>query len=225
MSSNLLFCAYRTWAIDVYEYIKQQYSKKFNFHLVRNQASLESSITEGFRPDYIICIGWSWIIPSDITEKFKVVGIHPSDLPNYAGGSPLQHQISEGIVNTKNSLFRLNNELDSGPILAKVNLSLTGSIDDIFKNLTKTSIELISLLIEDKIEFLSEPGQQVINRRKRLTEKDGELTIEKLQEMSVLELYNFLRCRMHPYPNAYLEDKTGKLYFSEIIFQPKKEAK
>ena len=225
MSSNLIFCAYREWAIDVYEEIKLQYSNNFNFYLVKDQSSLESLINEGLRPDYIICIGWSWIIPVNITKKIKVVGIHPSDLPNYAGGSPLQHQISEGITNTKNTLFELNSEIDSGPILAKVDLSLAGNMDDIFKNLTRSSTELIKLLLENKIQYVNLDNQRVINRRKRLTEKDGELTLEKLHKMSALTLYNFIRCRVYPYPNAYLEDDSGRVYFSGVDFDHKKDSK
>jgi len=223
MSSNLIFCAYREWAIDVYEEIKEQYCNKFDFYIAKNQSSLESLITGGLRPDYIICIGWSWIIPSDITKNIKVVGIHPSDLPSYAGGSPLQHQISEGIISTKNTLFELNSEIDSGPILAKVNLSLAGNLDDVFKNLAKTSTELIKLLLDDKIEYLHLQEEHVVKQRKRLTEKDGELTIEKLHKMSALDLYNFIRCRVYPYPNAYLEDDSGKICFSGVEFHQKED--
>lgn len=225
MLRNIIFCAYREWAIDVYEEIKSQFSNKFSFYLAKDQSNLESLIDEGLTPDYIICIGWSWIIPAKITKKIKVVGIHPSDLPNYAGGSPLQHQISEGITKTKNTLFELNSEIDSGPILAKVNMSLSGNMNDIFNNLTKSSTELVKLLLEDKVHNKDLNNQLVIKRQKRLTEKDGELTFEKLSKMSALDLYNFIRCRVYPYPNAYLEDDSGRIYFLGVDFDHKEESK
>lgn len=225
MSSNIIFCVYREWAIDVYEVIKPQFSNNFSFYLAKDRSSLESLIDEGLRPDYIICIGWSWIIPARITKKFKVVGIHPSDLPNYAGGSPLQHQISEGLTETKNTLFELNSEIDSGPILAKVDISLSGNMNDILKNLTKSSTELVKLLLENKVHNNGFENRRVIKRRKRLTEKDGELTFERLSKMSALDLYNFIRCRVYPYPNAYLEDDSGRLYFSGVDFDHKEDSK
>jgi len=218
MSSDIIFCAYREWAIDVYKQIKLQFSNNFSFYLAEDQSKLESLINEGLTPDYIICIGWSWIIPAKITKKIKVVGIHPSDLPNYAGGSPLQHQITEGITKTKNTLFQLNSEIDSGPILAKVDLSLSGNMNDILNNLTSSSTELVKLLLENKVHNVELDNQLIIRRRKRLTEKDGELTLEKLNKMSALELYNFIRCRVYPYPNAYLEDDSGRIYFSSVDF-------
>ena len=221
MTSKLIVCAYRDWAVNVYEAINLKYKNRFDFYLVKNQSSLEYLVSEGLAPDYIICIGWSWIIPDAITKNNKVVGIHPSDLPNYSGGSPLQHQISEGVIDTKNTLFELNNEIDSGPILAKASLSLAGSIDEVFINLTKSSIELIELLLEGKIEHINLQKGKMIKNRKRLTEKDGELTTEKLSQMSALELYNFIRCRVYPYPNAYIEDDSGKIYFSNVNFDHK----
>jgi len=221
MTSKLIFCAYRDWAVNVYEAINLKYKNRFDFYLAKNQSSLEYLVYEGLAPDYIICIGWSWIIPDAITKNNKVVGIHPSDLPNYSGGSPLQHQISEGVIDTKNTLFELNNEIDSGPILAKASLSLAGSIDEVFINLTKSSIELIELLLEGKIEYIKLQKGKMIKNRKRLTEKDGELTTEKLSQMSALELYNFIRCRVYPYPNAYIEDDSGKIYFSNVNFDHK----
>ena len=50
--------------------------------------------------------------------------MHPSDLPKYAGGSPIQHQIINGVINSKATLFEVTKEIDSGPILYKTNLSL-----------------------------------------------------------------------------------------------------
>lgn len=221
MTSKLIVCAYRDWAVNVYEAINLKYKNKYDFNLAKNQSSLESLVSEGLAPDYIICIGWSWIVPDAITKNYKVVGIHPSDLPNYSGGSPLQHQISEGVIDTKNTLFELNSEIDSGPILAKANLSLAGSIDEVFINLTKSSIELMELLLEGKIDSINLPKEKMMKNRKRLTEKDGELTTEKLSQMSALQLYNFIRCRVYPYPNAYIEDDSGKIYFSNVNFDHK----
>jgi methionyl-tRNA formyltransferase len=128
------------------------------------------------------------------------------------------------VINTKNTLLELTNEIDSGPILSKVDLSLAGNIDSIFANLTQSSIELIRRLLESKIEHSHLKTEHQIKLRKRLTEKDGELTIEKMQKMSALDLYNFIRCRMNPYPNAYLEDDSGRIYFLEADFDTKKNA-
>lgn len=224
MKNRIVFCAYRKWAIDVYESIKVTYNN-LDFYLAENQSQLEKLLSDSSKPNYIICVGWSWLVPDQIIDDYLVVGIHPSNLPDYAGGSPIQHQISEGITNTKNSLFRLTKNIDSGPVLAKVDLSLEGSLDKVFKSLTSSSVQLISLFLDGNTERTDSKNEQKIKSRKRLTEQDGNLSVEDFNQMSALELYNFMRCREDPYPNAYLEDNTGRLWFSGVKFQQKKDLK
>jgi methionyl-tRNA formyltransferase len=224
MKNRIIFCAYRKWAIDVYESIKVTYSN-LDFYLAENQSQLVKLLSDSLKPNYIICVGWSWLVPDKIIDDYLVVGIHPSNLPDFAGGSPIQHQISEGITNTKNSLFRLTKNIDSGPVLAKVDLSLEGSLDNVFTNLTSSSIQLISLLLDGNTKKADSKNEQKIKSRKRLTEQDGNLSVEDFNQMSALELYNFMRCREDPYPNAYFEDNTGRLWFSGVKFQQKKDLK
>lgn len=224
MKNSVIFCAYRNWAINVYESIKVKYNN-LDFYLAENQSDLVKLLSNSLKPNYIICVGWSWLVPDQIVDDYLVVGIHPSDLPEYAGGSPLQHQISEGITDTKSSLFRLTKHIDSGPILAKVDLSLEGNLDNVFTNLTSSSIELISLLLDGNTERADSKKEQKIQSRKRLTEEDGKLSTDDFNQMTALELYNFIRCREDPYPNAYFEDNSGRLWFSSVKFQKKKDLK
>ena len=51
--------------------------------------------------------------------------LHPSDLPKFRGGSPIQNQIINGVKKTKISIFRINSEIDAGDIVAKAPLDLT----------------------------------------------------------------------------------------------------
>ena len=39
-----------------------------------------------YKPIIIVLLGWSWILKKEIVNDYYVIGIHPSDLPNYAGG-------------------------------------------------------------------------------------------------------------------------------------------
>ena len=98
--------------------------------------------------DLIVFLGWSWIIPNEITKKYLCVGIHPSDLPDYRGGSPIQHQIINGIIETKISLMTISEKLDGGDIWLKHDLDLRGdTIEIIFKNLEESSIALFNVVL------------------------------------------------------------------------------
>ena len=44
--------------------------------------------------------GWSWKVPSKITKKYKCIMLHPSKLPNFAGGNCL-NQIIRNVKNLR----------------------------------------------------------------------------------------------------------------------------
>jgi methionyl-tRNA formyltransferase len=177
--------------------------------------------------DIILCAGWSWIIPDDIVENNLVVGIHPSDLPDYAGGSPLQHQILDGMTETQCTLFRLSKKLDGGEILDKEPMSLEGgNMSVVFKELTRVSLALVRRLLKNFPDIETKPNN-VTKVRKRYKPKHSNLGTKMgdwlLSECSVEEIYNFIRCKTDPYPNAFLKDKTGTLYFERVRFEPNKD--
>ena len=43
--------------------------------------------------------------------------LHPSALPKFRGGSPIQNQIIRNIKNSKVTLFKMNEKIDAGPII------------------------------------------------------------------------------------------------------------
>ena len=215
---KILFCAYRSWALDVYEVIRKK-NPSWELHLVRDNDEFKTFIAKEPELDLIAAIGWSWIYAPTIVSKYFIVGMHPSDLPNYAGGSPIQHQILDGITETKASLFRLTPELDAGPVLAKAPLSLVGHMSDIFANLTTTSLALFDILFKNFSALEKNRTSVKLIPRKRLTPELSQLTKEKLAAMSCVELYNFIRCREDPYPNVYIKDATGSITFKLVEFK------
>ena len=95
--TKVILCGYREWAKDIFK----QISSHPKISIIDEIYSLEDYnnkvVTFPADLNLILFIGWSWIIPKEITDKYLCLGIHPSDLPNYRGGSPLQHQIINGI--------------------------------------------------------------------------------------------------------------------------------
>ena len=54
------------------------------------------------------------------------MGIHPSDLPNLK--EEVLYRIKlKNVINTKSTLFKLNNKIDDGNIYGKVKLNLSGN--------------------------------------------------------------------------------------------------
>ena len=50
------------------------------------------------------------------------------------------------------------------------------------------------------------------------TPRDSKLSKKDLISLSARELYNFIRCLEDPYPNAYIEDETGRMPLKKVTF-------
>jgi methionyl-tRNA formyltransferase len=220
---NIIFCGYREWAKEIIY--------KISNHPKINCVDIILSIDEYLKKeeffsedvDIIVFLGWSWIIPDKVTSKFLCLGMHPSDLPFYRGGSPIQHQIINGIKDTKVTLMTLSSEkIDGGDIWLKNDLSLEGdSIDDVFKNIIYSTIKLLKLFFDEYPNIT--PWVQDLNKGsyyKRRKKNESKVLLSDISSMNLEELYNKARCLTDPYPNLFIEDKLGnKLFITGMKFK------
>lgn len=208
---KIVLAGYRSWATKAFDAVKLIFPE-VSFSIASSPEELSK-----VHDSVILGAGWSWILDDSFIDRNEIIAlVHPSDLPEYAGGTPLQHQIIAGIVNTKATLFEVTNKLDAGPILYKSDLSLEGNMIDIFSSLSDVTVDLFSRFIKDYPNIPKEI-QKPKKIYKRLKPEDSNLS-GLINEMSSLEIYNHIRCREHPYPNAYIKDDTGTLYFKQVTF-------
>ena len=221
---NIVFLAYRSWALNVVDALKNN-EHIDNYHIFQSQKDFEIFLKKNKKTiDLIFVIGWSDILEDKIVNKYMCIGMHPSDLPNYKGGSPIQNQILDGITTTNASLFRLSNKIDEGDVYLKEMLSLNGdSISEIFVNIEQTSIKLFEdfLIAYPEIEPIAQEQQQYKTFRRRKP-SDSRITADDFKKLDSIDLYNKIRCLTDPYPNAYFEDKKGrKLFFTGVSIEKK----
>lgn len=214
---NVLYCAYRGWALNVLHDIRDLLVP--NGHDCRVAYSPEDlvSLNESFNPDVIIIVGWSWKVPEEIVRSKVVVGMHPSNLPEYAGGSPIQHQILDGRTESVATLFKLNEKFDRGDIIDKEPFSLVGHLDDVFESLEDATFKLLKRFLDTFPNFVAVPQTNCGVIRKRLKPEDSKLPAPPIK---CSELWNAIRAREDPYPNAYFEDETGRLVIRWAEFIP-----
>jgi methionyl-tRNA formyltransferase len=198
---------YRSWALNIYDSLAQNSDN--NFLIFRSKAQFKEEVLRDFCPDYVLFYGWSWYVPEELLSDFKCLMLHPSPLPKYRGGSPIQNQIIAGEINSKVSIFLMSKEMDAGDIVAQEYLSLDGSISDIF-----TRIESIGISMTNKIinSFFNPVEQQHCNATycKRRTPEESEITLTELSTMNSVYIYNKIRMLGDPYPNAYIRMVDGK---------------
>jgi methionyl-tRNA formyltransferase len=210
---KVIFCAYRNWATNVVDKIDKS---SFQYEIILDNKNLKN-IINNFNPDVIFFIGWSWIIPDEIINKYNSICIHPSKLPKYRGGSPIQNQIIDGINTSAVTLFKMNSDLDAGDIILQKDLNLDGDLEDILNRIETISIESINNIInklnknEQLIYFKQNESQATYCKRRK--PEDSEITIYDLQNQSAKQIYDKVRCLHDPYPNAYITLGNGeKLY-------------
>lgn len=205
---KIAYYGYRDWSINIFS--KIEIEEKY---LISNK---DYSILEFIKPDLVFFIGWSNIIPNDIIEKYKCICLHPSPLPKYRGGSPIQNQIINGEIDSAITFFIMDKEIDTGDILYQPYLSLDGKLSDIFKNIELISIEYINKITSDYkndklVVYKQDNSKSTFYKRRK--ESDSEINIEDILNNEPNYLYNKIRSLNDPYPNAFIRCKNGKKLF------------
>ena len=109
----------------------------------------------GFQPDVIVVAAFGQILPQSILDipAYGCINIHPSLLPKYRGASPVAAAILAGDGFTGVSIMLMDKGLDSGPILARVQIPIASQ--DTTGSLTaKLSLLAAQLLQEVLVHWL-----------------------------------------------------------------------
>ena len=88
-----------------------------------------SSLADRIRdigPAYLIVIGWSYLVATDILSipAAGSIGMHPSPLPLGRGQAPIPWTIIKGLKRTALSVFFLAEAADAGPVIARYDLDV-----------------------------------------------------------------------------------------------------
>ena len=140
-----------------------------------------------FNPDWAFFFHWSQIVSKDIWSKWKCVVLHTSNLPHGKGGSPIQNQILDNIVQTKVNAIEMTDKVDSGRIYCNQLITLQGTLRDIWMTIAIQSYGLIVRCIKENLnpeEQESEPSTKVYKRR-----RDNNLDLN----CSLSQIYNQIR--------------------------------
>ena len=209
-----LFCAYRDWSLKLYEKLLDIDD---NFVLIKSPKKLTNSFVKKLNPEFIFFPDWSWIIPKKITDNYKCVCLHESNLPKFRGGSPLQNQIIRGITKTKTTAFFMSNGIDEGDIILQKNLSLKGKIEDIFLRMIDNDFKIITKIISGKYTVKKQKGIPTLFKRRKPKESE-------LQNLNFSKkyLYDFIRMLDDPYPNAFIQLGKRKIIFKSANLKDNK---
>ena len=204
---NIALVGYRAWALEIYNNLVDNFDS--NYHLVKSKDEFCESKLRDFNPDFILFYGWSWIIPESIINDFKCIMLHPSPLPKYRGGSPIQNQLINGEQKSAVTIFLMDEGIDTGPIIKQKSIMLEGSLNNIFSRITKIGTELTLDFLKNGYD-LEDQDHSKATYFKRRKKEDSEITIDELNTKDADYLYNKIRMLQDPYPNPYIRTADGK---------------
>ncbi len=175
--------------------------------------SINYSDIKKINPKRIFFIHWSKFIDKKIYSKYECIQFHCSNLPKFRGGSPVQHQILNGIKNTKLSAFKINKKLDTGDLCISKKISLKGSATNIYKRIETNALDIIKKsLLKPNLSYKKQNGKPTFFKRRNAKMSKISNSINNINK-----LYDFIRMLdAEDYPKAYLELKNLKVEFFNI---------
>ena len=171
-----------------------------------------SELTRDFlakiNPRYVFFPHWNKIVSDNIYCNFECVAFHTAPLPYGRGGSPIQNLIVEGVIHAPVCALKMTSEVDGGPIYSKKEISLTGSLSDIFSRINNAVNELMLEIICGNPSLKEQTGDVRVFKRRKGTDNliPPELTLNQVYD----------RIRMldaEGYPRAYLETSNYRVEF------------
>jgi methionyl-tRNA formyltransferase len=214
-----LFFAYRQWAVNIFNAVS---NLEDEFILITNKNLCTKEFIDTLAPDVIFLYGWSWIVPSEIVNNYICLCLHPSKLPKYRGGSPIQNQMIAGESESAVSIFRMGSGLDDGPIYCQLPLSLGVSLDNVLKSITHLGVLGTKRFIEDHKNnaiIFKEQDHKKATFCKRRSPLDSEIKVEDFLKHDAKYFFDMVRSLQAPYPECYIKCKTGRILLKEIGYE------
>jgi methionyl-tRNA formyltransferase len=156
-------------------------------------------------PDIIIIAAYGRILPSDVVNlpPLGCVNIHPSLLPRHRGPSPVAFTLLEGDETAGVTLMLLDEEMDSGPILAQEEHALLPQ--DTVETLTDRLFREGAMLLVENLplyargDITPKPQEEAFaTYTRKLTKEDGAIRWELPAESLWREVRAY-----SPWPGSY----------------------
>lgn len=248
MKLRICIVGYRDWAFDIFRHLQIEDVAKlrsvgvefdwvtvfssnlteYSSFLIENPSSLDAFsmwLTKN-NYDLVIFCGWSWIIKDEFVNMHNCLCIHPSDITETRGGTPIQNQILSGRDYTFVTLFKMTEKVDWGPVLDKRKIRLDGYIPEILARITDAAVvsirAAISALLDgsDISEYnavLGVPGKL----DKRRSPEDSQVKLSTIRDMNFDAIDRLVRSLTGPYPRLCIlqGDVNGPVFYVESVIK------
>ena len=173
-------------------------------------------LLELIKPDLMLLVGYSAKILKKKTygtPNLGTLNVHASLLPKYRGAAPLNWAMINGESECGISIIEVDEGVDTGPILAQVQVQIL--LEDDIATLTGRVNDIIPCLVMDVIK--NHAVRKINQRMQSISEgffcckrkpKDGLLDFKT---KNALEIVRMGKALVPPYPGAYFEYRGNKV--------------
>lgn len=160
------------------------------------------------KPDLGVIVAYGSILRKPALELPVMgwVNLHYSLLPKFPGAAPVQHAILSGEAKTGVSVFRLDEGIDTGPILSQVGQQIDSEMNsgELLEKLTQVGSELLVDTLAHLEERIAKQQKQVIPVGTAVAGKISRPMARMNFLLSAPVVHNFVRA-MNPEPMAWFE--------------------
>ncbi len=168
---------------------------------------------KGLSPDVAVVAAYGKILPRELLDLpvHGCVNVHASLLPRFRGAAPIQWAIASGDRKTGVCLMKMDEGLDTGPILACAELPIgpAATFESLWPVLARLGAELIGKYLpahlRSELQPTPQPREGVV-LAPILKKEDGLLDFGK----SAVELERRIRA-FHPWPGSFTHFRGGIL--------------
>ncbi len=153
-------------------------------------------LLKNLNADIFVVVAYGKILPLELINLplHKTINVHFSLLPKYRGPSPIQATLLNGDSHTGASIFVLDEQVDTGPLIAQEIVAVEPD-DNYFTlsdKLARLSAKIINTAVEDYVSGKVTPLPQVdmgVSHTNIITKNDGRVNWNKTSS----EIYNQFR--------------------------------
>ena len=242
---KIAFLYYRNWAYEILKYISILQLERRDFiisdvicpHGLEDDLSFLSAdtttihyidpekssdlvaVVQQAQIELIFCYSWSWIIPESLVRDCYCICLHPSRLPAYRGGSPIQNQVLNGDVDSAVSVLRMNRDIDSGPIYRQICMNIDAPIEEVFERMSGIGCVITKSLITDylmdDLKFYEQDHEKA-TLVKRRSPKDSCLRLGEMGNVRYEDFHRMVNVLRDPYPNVYFDLKDCQIRIQQV---------
>lgn len=176
----------------------------------------------GLRPELIVLADYGRLVPSAILQlpRLGALNLHPSLLPRHRGAAPIAGAILAGDVETGVSLMRMDEGLDSGPLVAQVRTPV-GAVEtapELEARLAGLAAALLRASLgpwlRGELAAVAQPHEGA-TRTRPLRREDGRLDATRSSAVLARQVR-----ALQPWPGTFLESAAGRLLLWRVEALP-----